>query len=566
MTKVLANLKIRMKLLLLLGSGLVPMIVLSGLALWGLMVIRGAVDQEQASANKMIIAQHAAADMGRVTNIVGHIVLGGDCQTCHGVATGGEREHQANLVKSYLSILKELQTAETSQEGKRLAGELETAGTRWHGINANVMRLSELGKRADAIEAYRSESIPGYAPVDKALQDYLNWQQPQMAGMKTLVNTYTTRIPIAIGVLSLLVLCTAVLLGTAMTRSITKPLAAAVTSITAVADGDITGEIDKEHLERTDEFGEMACAVRTMSLGLREMIQEITGGIRILSSSSSELMANSAQMSEESHQASEKAHSVATAAEELSANAASVAAAMEQTAGNLSHVSTSTEQMTATISEIAGNSEKARSVTADATRQASRLAEQFNELGKAAREIGTVTETITEISSQINLLALNATIESARAGVAGKGFAVVASEIKILAQQTATASDDIKTRIAGVQSATTSRIVEIEGISHVIREVSEFVTSIAAAIEEQAVVTKDIAQNIGQASHGVGDANVRVSESSQASQEIAQSILSVDLAASQLADGSAQVRTSSAELSEVAKQLQAAVARFRVST
>jgi methyl-accepting chemotaxis protein len=49
------------------------------------------------------------------------------------------------------------------------------------------------------------------------------------------------------------------------------------------------------------------------------------------------------------------------------------------------------------------------------------------ELTQAAKDIGKVTDTINDISEQINLLALNATIEAARAGEAGKGFAVVAT-------------------------------------------------------------------------------------------------------------------------------------------
>ena len=89
----------------------------------------------------------------------------------------------------------------------------------------------------------------------------------------------------------------------------------------------------------------------------------------------------------------------------------------------------------------------------------------MNQLGAAAQEIGKVTETITEISSQTNLLALNATIEAARAGSAGKGFAVVANEIKELAQQTAAATEDIKGRIAGVQSSTAGGIAEIDKVS-----------------------------------------------------------------------------------------------------
>jgi methyl-accepting chemotaxis protein len=221
--------------------------------------------------------------------------------------------------------------------------------------------------------------------------------------------------------------------------------------------------------------------------------------------------------------------------------------------------------MTSTIGEIAGNSEKARRITEEATLQAARIGEQMNQLGAAAQQIGKVTETITEISSQTNLLALNATIEAARAGSAGKGFAVVANEIKELAKQTAAATEDIKGRIAGVQSSTAGGIAEIGKVTQVIREVSEIVASIAAAIEEQSTVTKDIARNIAEASIGVGDANKRVSETSEATAEIAKEIVGVDRAAGQIADGSEEIKASATGLSGVAEQLQSTVARFRIS-
>jgi methyl-accepting chemotaxis protein len=246
----------------------------------------------------------------------------------------------------------------------------------------------------------------------------------------------------------------------------------------------------------------------------------------------------------------------------MSANIASVAAGMEEAAANLSHVAFSTEQMTSTIGEIAQNSDKARRITDDATRQAAQITDQINQLGVAAVEIGKVTETITEISSQTNLLALNATIEAARAGSAGKGFAVVATEIKALAQQTAAATEDIKGRIAGVQSATAGGVAEIGKISHIITEVSSIVESIAAAIEEQSVATKDIAKNIAEASSGVTDANARVSETSKVSREIAKDIVSVDQAVGEMASGSDRIRTKAGELSNVAESLQVTVSRF----
>ena len=212
---------------------------------------------------------------------------------------------------------------------------------------------------------------------------------------------------------------------------------------------------------------------------------------------------------------------MAAAAEQMTANVNSVAAGMEQTTTNLTSVASATEEMTATISEIAGNSEKARRITEEANRQAARISEQMNQLGQAAQEIGKVTETITEISSQTNLLALNATIEAARAGSAGKGFAVVANEIKELAQQTAAATEDIKSRIAGVQSSTAGGIAEIGKVSQVIHEVSDIVAAIAAAIEEQATVDQGYRAEYWRGISGVRDANVRVAESSQVTKDIA---------------------------------------------
>ena len=125
-------------------------------------------------------------------------------------------------------------------------------------------------------------------------------------------------------------------------------------------------------------------------------------------------------------------------------------------------------------------------------------------------EDGQVTETITDISAQTNLLALNATIEAARAGEAGKGFAVVANEIKELARQTATATQDIRAKIDAIRASTTTAINDIERIAEVIRNVNEIVPQMAAAIEEQSAVTKDVAENIAQATAGVADDPVRI--------------------------------------------------------
>jgi methyl-accepting chemotaxis protein len=559
-----SNVKIGKKLAILLATGIGSVLSIGAFSWWALGAIRTTSEQQQIESDKMMSAQRVGSDLGVVNAIAGHITLSKHCEVCHGTPAGADRANQVHLAQESRSLMSDLKAHDTTTQGQKLAGDLEKAGTAWLDANQHAMDLSRAGKTDEALEVYGTESIPNVGPVAEALTAYLNWQQPRLAERKDHADTFARRMPIPIVLLALLAASLATFLGVVVSRSIEKPLIAAVSHLDQVAGGDLSHDVQREYLERGDEIGLLNKAMQTMSASLREVVTGITGGIQVISSSSAELSANSAQMSEGSHRASGNAHSVAAAAEQMTSNVMSVAAGMEQTSTNLASVASATEQMTATIGEIAGNSEKARRITEEATRQAARISEQMNQLGAAAQQIGKVTETITEISSQTNLLALNATIEAARAGSAGKGFAVVANEIKELAQQTAAATEDIKGRIAGVQSSTAAGIAEIGKVSQVIHDVSEIVSSIAAAIEEQSTVTKDIARNIAEASTGVRDANKRVSESSLATAAIAKEIAVVDQAAGQMAEGSEQVKVSATELSKVAERLQHDVQRFKV--
>jgi methyl-accepting chemotaxis protein len=113
---------------------------------------------------------------------------------------------------------------------------------------------------------------------------------------------------------------------------------------------------------------------------------------------------------------------------------------------------------------------------------------------------------------QTNLLALNATIEAARAGDAGKGFAVVASEVKALATQTAHSTQEIAQHIAQVRGATGASVAAVARIEQTIGEISAISGSIAAAVEQQGVATKDIARNIAETASAANAMANRITE------------------------------------------------------
>jgi methyl-accepting chemotaxis protein len=347
-------------------------------------------------------------------------------------------------------------------------------------------------------------------------------------------------------------------------RLIIKPIAKVSAGLKDIAqgEGDLTVRLP---VSSEDEVGELSKWFNVFMEKLMSIIKEIGGNAETLTASSGDLSGLSGNMSAGADNMSTKADTVAIAAEEMSSNINSIAAAMEQASTNMTFVATAAEQMTATINEIARNSENARTITGAAVSKAGDATRKIDELGQGAREIGKVTETITEISEQTNLLALNATIEAARAGDAGKGFAVVANEIKELARQTANATQDIKDRINKIQSSTSGAVMQVEGISKVINDVNEIVSTIATAVEEQSVTTKEIAGNVAQASGGIQEVSENIAQLSSVAGEIAKDIADVNQSSNDMSNSSSHVDMRSQELSKLAVQLKDMVERFKLN-
>jgi methyl-accepting chemotaxis protein len=213
--------------------------------------------------------------------------------------------------------------------------------------------------------------------------------------------------------------------------------------------------------------------------------------VRSVSSSSTELEA-----------AAEALGAMAFATRDLSGKVLSASA---QAADNVQSVSAAIEELIASVGEISRQVQESTRIAREAVMQAEMTDGRIAELTRAAGRIGDVVKLISAIAEQTNLLALNATIEAARAGSAGKGFAVVAQEVKALAAQTAKATNEIGEQIAGVQAATQDSVGSIKEIGGTISRIAEIATAITAAVELQAVTSREIAENVqaatGSAAH-----------------------------------------------------------------
>jgi methyl-accepting chemotaxis protein len=204
---------------------------------------------------------------------------------------------------------------------------------------------------------------------------------------------------------------------------------------------------------------------------------------------------------------------LASTAEELAAAARTMSS--DDGGGAVGRVARSVGELNGSITELSSATAQVTATAARAVELAAAASAGIEALGRSSQGIADVVGLISDVAEQTNLLALNATIEAARAGEAGKGFAVVAGEVKELARQTADATEDIRHRIAAIQSDVAVSVRTIADVSGVVGEISASQTTIAAAIEEQSAVVADIAREADEAA-------AAASQTGTAAQDVAQ--------------------------------------------
>ncbi|ATY77988.1 methyl-accepting chemotaxis protein [Aeromonas veronii] len=382
--------------------------------------------------------------------------------------------------------------------------------------------------------------------VNSLIQVNLGFVKENRGSLLGSVSMVTTFAMVSIGALLVFM----VVMTWFLTRQICLPLQAVVAQANAIAAGDLTHQLERQHIGR-DELGMLAKASLKMQDNLRGLIEEVVAA----------------------------ATQLGTAIEEVSAVSEQSAKGIQSQQQEISLVATAMTQMKATVADVAGNTETASSSASSANALArsgnqdvqrslvaiTRVAEEIEQAGtlvaeleRESAQINVVVDVIRGIAEQTNLLALNAAIEAARAGEQGRGFAVVADEVRTLAGRTQASTGEIVAIIETLQ-ARANQAKEVTGQScEMIRlcvDQSEQTGTGIQQIEEAVAQIADMAIQIASA----------CGEQDAVSDELGRNVERINESANEVAQGADHTARACLELSQLAVGLKQTIGRFRLA-
>lgn len=282
--------------------------------------------------------------------------------------------------------------------------------------------------------------------------------------------------------------------------------------------------------------------LRDLEIAVRDIVLEMRGLISA-ADRCAELLAGGWQTM------NEVAWSMMNASEGTVVEVAAAARAAAEVSQSIQFIASATEETTATMREVAAHAIDASGLGQSGVEQITVAGKSVEDLRGASKRVEEVLRLINGVARQTHLLALNATIEAARAGEHGRGFAVVASEVKLLAEQTASATGNVAATMREIDEGSEHAGSSMNSVSETIYGMSTRQHSIAAAVEQQTSTTQAIARS--------------TADAADQSVALASSVRSLTNAVRLGAYAGAKARTVAAEVATIEQTLHSIVERFR---
>jgi methyl-accepting chemotaxis protein len=535
---------IKLRLILLIGTGLLTALIMSLVGYLGNTHMAGAVNDNEVSM--AALRNHLEADMM-------HDALRADVLSAMLVGLGKSTSSKAEVRSS----IDEHAARFREVLGNNL--KLPVNNTIKAGLNQIKPSLDTYISAAERIVGLALEN-PDAAQKDlSTFNAAFSQLEGQMAALSELIETDTQQTSVgtqqAISNANMAlggVLIASLLLLLAQGRWVMLSIMGPLQSASRIADSIARGNLSEPIVEPTakDEASSLIRSLATMQRDLRGMIEVVRSNAHGVSGMSERLSSGCHEVAGSSQQQSSAASTMAAAASEMTASIEEITRHAERALDMANQAETLAKDGGRVIHQVVNDMD-------GIARSAQQSAQVIRTLDKESEGIFSIIQVIKGIADQTNLLALNAAIEAARAGEQGRGFAVVADEVRSLAGRTSASTQEIADMVARIQLSTREAVTSMEaGVAQVDKGMA-VTAEVERAIREILEATLNTTQLVNDISRTIG-------EQSLASNEIAHQ---VEMIAGMSEDNSrviGQTATTTDELATLAGKLSQSVDRFRL--
>ncbi len=539
------NLKIRLKLYILIGIALLGMLIIGGMAF----LLMGRMNDMTSDISTSWLpsvdtARDLAATLSNIRlNELGYLTaVSDDVEASSLQYLQQEKAEMGSLLATYKGLIDE--------EESSFYNNAMNLWTQYSEADEKILALAKEGRTDEARGILEGECVELYNSLNGAFNDIIayNTEGSSDATEESLL-IYRTATLLMAAVIIVIILV-GVFFSFLIIRLIKTPISEIEAAALKMAEGNLDVEIS---YTSKDELGVLAAQVRRLIHKLQVIIDDenkflakMAAGDLVVDSICEEEYTGSfypvlvsfrgiaEKLNDTMMQISQSASQVASGSEQVSNGAQALSQGATQQASSV-------EELAATINEISDKvnqnadsarqaNEKAGSVSAEmnvSNEKMQQMIEAMGDITNCSNEIGKIIKTIEDIAFQTNILALNAAVEAARAGSAGKGFAVVADEVRNLASKSAEASQNtsalIENSLKAVENGTHIADETAKSLLQAVNDVSEMTEIIGQISEASSLQADSIAQitmGIDQISSVVQTNSATAQESAAASEEL----------------------------------------------
>jgi len=490
----------------------------------------------------------------------------------------GELDHtKSDFGKSYYKLINSDEFDNMPPEIQDTLTDIETPLKNLHNsafkIN-DTLRAKNLSSTANALKIFKNETMAASNQVQNLFAEYKMQLQNQAVKNVNQVAADVNQIRSFMIIILSTVLIFILLFVYFFTKRINTSLAKTINLADNIANGNL--KVDNLKLSRNDEINKLASSLNKMKNNIKTMILNINNIAGDLSASSEELSSSGQEVAVAAEQVGKSIEHVASGAEEQSAQVQEANIKINELSVEINDVQNKSDKMDAQANEAMDNIaegnenidqsiEKIKSVKDDS----GEISKTINDLGELSNQIGEIVKLINNIAEQTNLLALNAAIEAARAGEAGRGFSVVADEIRELAEESASATDQISNLIMKIQGSVSNAVKKmnhteevVDDSVRVIGNTGKSFRKIESATLKLKELIEEIAQKTDKVSQNSNQVELTIKEIASVSDEAANNSEDVAAASEEQIVSTEEIVKKADELARMSSNLKKAVNQF----